>query len=69
MFGFFLLAIALVLVAAAVHGVATGAVAARYVGDVRRADTPKTFWLVVLFYFASAAYLGRLALFELLLSK
>ncbi len=59
-----LIALTIVLLTAAVHGLATGAILARHVGDVKRAQSPKVFWLLVVAYVLFAMVLGRMAYFD-----
>ena len=61
---FILVALTIALLTAAVHGVATGAIVARHVGDVKRAESPKLFWLLVVAYVLFAMVLGRMAYFD-----
>lgn len=65
MFPIVAIVLALVLAAAAVHGIATGAVMTKF-RDVVRAESPKMFWLIVVAYFAIALQLAKMAIFDLL---
>lgn len=63
MFAFVTLGLALVLAIAAIHGVVTGTVMTK-LNDVRRTESPKLFWFVVVSYFVFAAYLARMAVLD-----